>query len=127
VRVLVCGSRNWHDYDIILNTLADECIACSGNIEVVIEGECRGGDLLGKRAAQEMGIPILPFPADWAKYGKSAGIRRNAQMLVEGNPDSVLAFQINGSPGTGNMITIAADVGIPVKVYAPDGSWREVK
>ena len=108
MRVLICGSRNWSNYDIILQTLADECIACSDNIEVVIEGECRGADLLGRRAAEELGIPVLQFPADWKKYGKWAGYKRNRQMLVEGRPDIVLAFQIGQSQGTQDMMDIAA-------------------
>ena len=42
------------------------------------------------------------FPAEWRKYGRSAGYRRNQQMLDEGNPDLVVAFP--GGPGTQNMV-----------------------
>ena len=42
---------------------------------------------------------------------------RNRQMLVEGKPDLVLAFNRNNSPGTTDMCDCALDVGIEVKVF----------
>ena len=115
MRVLICGSRTWRDYDVIFNALADEL--AEHPITCVIEGECRGADLLGKRAAEDLCLPVIPFPADWVKYGKRAGFMRNRQMLVEGAPDLVLGFQLHHSPGTQDMIDLALDVGIPVKVF----------
>jgi hypothetical protein len=52
------------------------------------------------------------FPADWEKYGKAAGPIRNQQILVEGKPDLVVAFQ--GGRGTANMVSRAQQAGVPV-------------
>lgn len=56
--------------------------------------------------------PFTEFPADWDKYGKSAGYIRNQQMLDEGCPDYVVAFP--GGAGTNMMKRIASKAGVPV-------------
>jgi hypothetical protein len=55
----------------------------------------------------------LSFPANWKQYGKSAGYRRNTQMLEEGKPDIVIAFP--GGRGTEMMCEIAETAGITVR------------
>ena len=116
-RVLVCGDRNWTDPIIIMN----ELIKIMGNqgIEVVIEGEQNGADILGKQAAERLGLTVLPFKANWRKYGLAAGPIRNQQMLKEGRPTLVLAFHpyLPGSKGTKHMVDIAMKAGIPVKIF----------
>lgn len=115
MRVLICGGRNWKDKAMIVAELK-----ALNRVEVVIEGECRGADRLGKSAAIQLNIPVLPCPADWTKYGKSAGSIRNRQMLNEGKPDLVLAFHdnIDESKGTRNMMEIASNDGIEVRLFA---------
>jgi len=109
-RVLVCGDRDWKARSLIHRYLAYM------KIDVVIEGECRGADRLGKYVAKELGIIVLPFPAKWAEYGRAAGPKRNQQMLDEGKPTLVLAFHddIHSSKGTKDMIKRANKAGIPV-------------
>jgi hypothetical protein len=117
MRILFCGDRNWSNYKVICDVMADF------NPEVVIEGEARGADLLAADAAEYFGIPVLRFPANWEKYHRAAGPIRNTQMLTEGKPDMVMAFHddITASKGTGNMIAQARKHGIPVKVYNSKG------
>lgn len=57
-------------------------------------------------------IRVEEYPADWARFGKSAGYLRNKQMLEEGKPDLVVAFP--GGRGTANMIAIAMKAGVKV-------------
>lgn len=112
MRLLVCGSRTWDD----LVAIRSELIARQPSL--VIEGEARGADLLARQAAEELGIPVLPFPADWQQYGRAAGPIRNRQMLDEGQPDEVLAFSpdLAKSKGTRNMVEQARKRGLPVTV-----------
>lgn len=112
MRVLVCGDRDWLNKALVKKKLEE----LKGKIEVVIEGEARGADTCGRIAAQELGIPVLKFPADWKKHGKAAGPIRNNQMLKEGEPDLVLAFHSNieESKGTKHMVKIARKAGIEV-------------
>jgi len=114
VRLLICGDRNWTD------EIAIAAIICYLKPTVIIEGECRGADKLARKVAEELGYlvkdkTILPFPADWNRYGNGAGHIRNTQMLKEGKPDMIGAFSsdIENSRGTANMLTQAEDSNIP--------------
>ena len=62
------------------------------------------------------GFAIIGFPAQWDKYGKSAGVIRNQQMLDEGKPDTVVYFHdnIERSKGTKDMVSRAKKAGLPV-------------
>ena len=40
---------------------------------VFVSGTCRGADMLGERFAAENGYEIERYPADWKRFGKSAG------------------------------------------------------
>lgn len=110
MRVLVCGSRHFKDYALLSSKLSEICIS------ELIHGAARGADTLAGRFAEERGIPVKSFPADWATYGKAAGPIRNKQMLDEGQPELVVAFRYSGSRGTQNMIDQAEKAGVPVKV-----------
>jgi len=110
VRVLVCGDRKYSNYIRVKQALQ------AVKPTLVIEGEAKGADSLGREAAEYLGIPVMKFPAQWDSYGRAAGPIRNKQMLEEGKPDLVLAFHTNiaESKGTKNMIKIAKEAGIKV-------------
>lgn len=110
MRVLVCGSRHFSDKKLLEETLD------GFDITEIVEGEARGADILARGYAEERSIPVRAFPADWERYGKAAGPIRNKQMLVEGQPELVIAFRGPNSRGTKNMINQAEKAGIPVKV-----------
>ena len=110
MRVLVCGSRHFTDYQLLKETLE------SYDITEIISGHARGADSLAEVFATEKQIPKRIFPADWERYGKRAGPIRNAQMLREGLPDMVLAFLGPNSRGTKNMINQAEKAGVPVHI-----------
>jgi hypothetical protein len=116
MRLLICGDRNWTNYQLILKTL--RTIHETTPVECVIEGEQRGADLLGRQAAEELNITVLPFPANWTKYGRAAGPIRNQQMLNEGRPNSVVAFHsdLMSSKGTKSMVELSMKAGINVIV-----------
>jgi len=99
--LLICGSRNWTNKEIIKSEVLK-----IPNITKIIHGGCKGADILGSVVAHELNIPIQIFNADWNLHGKSAGPKRNQKMLDEGKPDFVLAFHenINESKGTKDMI-----------------------
>ena len=100
----------------ILNILCPDTAArWHRGYDLIISGMATGADTVAAEFAEEMKIPLLPFPVseeEWARYGRAAGPRRNRQMIVEGNPNLVLAF--NGGAGTRNMIQQAKNNNIPV-------------
>ena len=108
MRVLVCGGRNYIDIEKMKEIL-DALVP-----EVVIHGNATGADRLAELWAIKNEIEIERYPADWGQYGRSAGPIRNKQMLIEGRPDMVVAFP--GGTGTQNMIKLASEEGIPIKV-----------
>jgi len=109
-RVLVCGGRDYFDRDKVYEILSEiytECI-----IDVIISGHAKGADSLGEEYAKYFNIPVEIYPANWKRYGKSAGYKRNQQMLDEGKPDLVVAFP--GGTGTDMMCYIAERGGVNV-------------
>ena len=117
IRILICGDREWFNSEFIFGVVEIEHKA--HHIDIIIEGEARGADTIGRMAGEFYGIPILKFPANWKKYGKAAGPIRNQQMLDEGKPTEVWAFHndIESSRGTKDMVNRAKKAGIPVTIY----------
>lgn len=117
MRVLVCGGREFDDWRKLSRELGDTLDhnhKTGYNDNVIIQGGAKGADFLARVWAKWMGIECVEFPADWKRYGPSAGHRRNSQMLHEGLPDLVVAFP--GGRGTQNMINQAKQFGVKVKV-----------
>jgi len=114
MRVLVCGSRDWELISLIRQELSK-----LDRGAVIIHGACRGADSIAGIAAQELGLRVREFPADWGRYGRAAGPIRNKQMLDEGKPDVVWAFHENflKSKGTRNMVDLAMGEKIPVILF----------
>src|SRR6478735_8400255 len=98
MRVLVTGSRDWEDEDVIREML--QSVDTNPWNMVLVSGNCpTGADKIAERIAEEeLGWMIERHPADWAKYGKRAGFVRNAHMVSLG-ADVCLAFIKNESKG----------------------------
>ena len=75
---------------------------CRWPITSVISGGARGADRLGEQWARSHGIPFQVFPADWDKWGKSAGYVRNKQMAEVA--EALIALWDGESRGTNDMI-----------------------
>lgn len=111
MKVLVCGSREWRDADTIRERLSKLPRGTE-----IIHGAARGADRLAGTVAASLGMQVTEFPADWDRYGRSAGFRRNVLMLDQ-SPDLVIAFWLNGSTGTKHTVDQADLRGIPVEVF----------
>ena len=119
LRIIVAGSRTFGDYGLLkrklFEYLKDKDLV---NIEIV-SGMAKGADQLGYSFANQYHINCTKFPADWEKYGKSAGFRRNEEMadyaMAEGN-GVLIAFWDGESHGTEHMIKLAKDKGMEVIV-----------
>lgn len=110
MKVLVCGGRDYRDVEHVILCLSE--LATSGEVTQVIQGGSRGADECARVAATWLGIECVTFHAEWDRYGKSAGPRRNRRMLLEGKPDVVLAFP--GGRGTADMVSRARWAGVRV-------------
>jgi hypothetical protein len=117
VRVIVSGSRNWDDEKAVHRALdrqyAKHQKSGSDKPFVVVHGNAKGADTHAKNWAMKRGVAHEPHPADWARYGRSAGPVRNKQM-VDAGADAVLAFPKPGGRGTQDLMNRASKAGIRV-------------
>ena len=116
-KILITGSREWTDRRTITTALNEILKTIPAQDTVVIQGGCRGADLLAKDIAKFLGMNVIEYPANWLLFGRYAGFRRNAEMVAQ-NPDVVLAFPIGESPGTRHCMKLARDAGIEVREFA---------
>lgn len=111
MKTIIAGSRDCTDKQELLTALAN----CKWKPTTVISGTARGADRLGEIWANEFNIPCELFPAEWDRYGKSAGYRRNEQMAD--NAEALIALWDGTSKGTKHMIDIAKHKGLRVYVH----------
>lgn len=104
-RIVVAGGRDFSDYQLLEKTLDQYLENCFLSDVVIVSGGARGADRLGERYARKNGIDLKLFPADWDKYGKSAGYIRNEEMAKYGT--HVVLFWNGESRGTKHMYDLA--------------------
>ena len=112
-KVIIAGSRTFQDYEL-LKSYADYKLSHIDDTIEIVSGSARGADALGERYAKDRGYCLKIFPADWERYGKAAGYRRNAEMA--GYADALIAFWDGKSRGTMHMINLAKQHKLKVAV-----------
>ncbi len=119
LKILVTGSRTWTDarkveqeiFRALYEVKTPHCEA------VLIHGACpSGADALADQYATDTGMYVLRFPADWNRYGRSAGYRRNVELVGTG-PDICLAFIRKGSRGASMTADLASKAGIETRRF----------
>jgi hypothetical protein len=112
-RLLVTGSRTWDDVRTIEQALA-VILARDPEGVLLVHGACpRGADAIAAAyAARTPGYQVEAHPADWRRYGRTAGHRRNAEMIALG-ADGCAEFIRSGSPGSTSAVRLAKAAGIP--------------
>ena len=121
MRVLVTGGRDYADVAAVFDELDR---IRNGNLAfVVINGGASGADKLARDWCLKRCVEFMTVPADWKRWGRSAGPRRNQRMLEAiGKPDLVVAFP--GGDGTQDMINRALRAGVRVHIYEPHRESR---
>ena len=119
-RVIVAGGRHYNDY-YALRKFCDKVLSrkiASGEEVVIVSGHCYGVDLMGERYARDRKLGCEIYEAEWSRYGPAAGPRRNRQMAERA--DALIAVWDGESRGTGNMIAVAAEKGLQIRVMRYD-------
>lgn len=118
MRILITGSRDWEDRDLIATAIAAEVATrqVSWGDVTVVHGGARGADQLAGQIASHWGMREERHCADWTTHGKAAGPIRNARMVALG-ADVCLAFPKGESRGTRGCMRLAEKAGIRVCNY----------
>lgn len=109
-RVIIAGGRDFDDYTLLANEVIKFLPELSPHkVEIVSGGQVTkkddgiycGADFLGEKFAAQYSYPCKVFPANWEKFGKGAGPRRNITM---GDYSTHLIAFDTGGKGTAHMV-----------------------
>lgn len=122
MKVIVTGSREFNDRDLVWSTL-DELLNRMRGV-IVVHGACPTGadkhadDWARQRQAERRSVLIDRYPANWS-HGRGAGMARNAEMVSTSGASLVLAFFQAGAAnkGTAHCVKVARRAGIEVREY----------
>lgn len=118
-RLLVTGSRTWHDEDMIRDALLAQWAAWGKpKNAVLVVGGADGADEIASQLWSRAGFPVETHAADWDNHGRRAGMVRNAEMVATG-VDCAVAFQYGDTPGTRQCVDLIQRAGVPVQVHTP--------
>lgn len=121
IKVIVAGSRTADNFELVEKSLMmyfKEHKLHRADVEI-ISGTARGADQLGEQFADKYNLKLTKFPADWNKYGKSAGYIRNEQMAKYAAQNGILfAFWDGQSKGTNHMINLAKKYNLEIIVIS---------
>ena len=114
-RVVIAGCRYYNNYDEA-KIYIDYCLSNikKENDIIIVSGGASGADAIGERYAKENGFKLEKYPADWKRFGKSAGPKRNEQMAIVS--DYIICFWDGKSKGTKSMIEYAKKYNKPIKI-----------
>lgn len=117
--VLFCGGRNCSQNVHGPQIRADIFGLTRGSI--VLHGGAEGADLIAdfyaRQLAKERDLHVCAVDALWGAYGRSAGPRRNAAMMML-RPDFAFCYP-TGGPGTRDMMRRLSAAGVPHVIREP--------
>lgn len=101
MKLIIAGSRHLYvTYDQLADFLTEH-LGCWSHVTEIVSGGARGIDASGEDFAKRYELKLTQFPAEWYKYGKSAGPKRNLQMATYA--DALLLIWDGESKGSANM------------------------
>lgn len=109
-RILVTVSRTWTDISTMREVL--EKVYAKRPDGILVHGDCPRGDRLAAKLWTDLGGQEEKWPADWSR-GRGSGFRRNA-LMVESNPNLVIAFIRGQSRGATHCFNLAKGAGLNV-------------
>ena len=113
LKILVCGSRDFPDKSFVwklLYRIKPRFIVTGGQGK---KRPNRGADWHAEDFARTNKLPHDVVHADWDAFGRSAGPRRNSEMLIL-HPDIEWVVALPGERGTADMVSKSKRAGIPV-------------
>jgi len=124
MKILIAGSRTLTEPSYI-GHLIDQAFAAlpTPSVNAVIHGGAKGVDLIAHDWAKKHGIPVEVYAADWGRFGKAAGHRRNVVMVDR--CDAAVVIWDGQSKGTRHTIELLTASGKPFVVVSTGGRAEE--
>lgn len=142
MKVIIAGSRTFSDKEFLFQKCLDiiskeqyDGIIPSYDVEIVSGHNPNGADYYGECFSKEYKLNLKLFPADWndtttppvyikngnfGPYNAMAGNVRNEKMtkyVITNGGGILIAFSVDGSSGTKNMVSLAKRYGIKSYVF----------
>jgi len=118
-KLIVAGGRSFVNADLMWETVIALANGPYALKDVsIVSGMAPGADRMAAEFAKMNHVVLYPMPANWKHYGRSAGMRRNADMAAFA--DGALVFWNGTSKGSRNMIETMRKLGKPVHVVMYD-------
>jgi YspA, cpYpsA-related SLOG family len=112
MKIAIVGSRDFPQLERV-----DAFVDALSPGDVVVSGGARGVDSRAERRARARGLEVVIIPADWDRHGRSAGFKRNHDIIAAA--DRVAAFWDGTSRGTAHSIQLARKAGKRVDIFRP--------
>ena len=116
VKLIIAGGRDFADRESLLESFHEFMQDVPNEDITIISGKARGADQIGEWIAKQYGLNVIGFPAEWDKYGKSAGYKRNEVMA--NHATHLLAAWDGQSKGTKHMIDLARKYDLVIKIHS---------
>lgn len=116
----IVGSRGFTDRTLFNNVFAhmfyDHIMSKKDEPLIIVSGGAAGPDSWAiQEASDKYKLQTIVYPAEWDKYGKSAGYKRNQNIVNES--DMILAFWDGISKGTNHTIDLTKAANKPITIY----------
>ena len=115
MKLLVCGSRSITDREYVYSCIDDANQLLGVPIRQIIEGDAKGVDQIAGEYAISHQIGWCKYLPNWGKFGKSAGFKRNTDMVIA--CDKGIAIWDGISKGTKDSIIKLKKSGKLLKIY----------
>ena len=119
--LLIAGSRTYDNYNEFVSICNKSLSQKKKDHDIIIvSGGAKGTDTMARIFAISMGYEFKEFPADWKKYGKTAGYIRNVEMhkfLLDYEERGCLCFWNGESKGTAHNFKLCEQYGTQLAIY----------
>lgn len=121
IYLMIAGSRGYNNYKHFSEIVDHTINALYKDYKIIIvSGGARGVDSMAERYAKEHNYEMKIFPANWDKYGKSAGYKRNVEMhdfIAQFDNRLCICFWDGKSKGTQHNFKLAKDRETELMIY----------